>query len=468
MNNAMAIRVVEFRRRNDTVHQLGPRFHRYYEGQFVTESITSLLCHSVGALCVERDGRRNLLYIGEAQVDTWLDFIFSNLGSDGTKDKDKPNDERIPLDNGTEPMDETFRDLETVSMTSDQILEKVWGLPPKHNKPTTGPETAGVRSELIDNILEESRKKEQRKKNPRTVIEPSPGLLSVLTICELVASRGFRLSDCIEYHRLLVHTSNVNSEMYPYSLGDFRMDRDALELMRSALLDVRPNGFYFSPGLSLTSDLNDIYEHIKEELKNRKKLFPGIRKDDWIGNEEIYWGTELLNEMQTLRATVQTTFSVEDMGVLAHAVTTISGSCEPSKHAELVWALIVCPRLFTDLAKLCRVAEPKEFREFPGGKVSISEEQIVIRELPLLSTNSKKERAANDDDETNTGSYSDIDSISATTQYAVPLRMDGDYSADQIIGAFIDVCLRYCWIEKSWRTNVQNYGAAIPPTVLMF
>jgi hypothetical protein len=478
--------VVEFRRRNDTVHQLGSRFHGHYQGQFITESMTPQLCHSVGTFCVEKNGRKTLFFIGEALSDTWLEFIFSSLD---TKSDAKKNDNSkggngrgTPTTEDRGPLDEALQELETASMTSDQILEKVWGLPPKHEKPTAGPEAAGVRSELLDSILEEARKKEQRKRNLRTIIEPSPGLLSVLAVGELAASRGFPLSDCIEYHRLLVHTSNIDKEAYPFTLGDFRMDRDGLELMQNAVLNVKPHGFYFSPGYLLASDLNDIYDHVRKELRNRKQFFPGVSVAGWQGHPELYWGAELLNEMQRLRLTAQTTFSVNDMGILSHAVARVSGACDAAKHAELVWAMIVCPNLFTHLAKFCRTATAGEFKNFLGGSARTDKERMDTSGLPHLS---KDEKGAGDDDndyngdEDNDGYAADPDDdILSDTEaegrrvragrYAVPLCVDGDYSGVQLLGAFIDVCLRYCWIEKCWRTNVQHYGAAIPPTVLMF
>ncbi|KAJ4309603.1 hypothetical protein N0V84_011416 [Fusarium piperis] len=470
--------VVEFCRRNLAVHQLGSRFHRHYQGQFVTESMTPQLCHSVGTFCVEKDGRKTLFYIGEAMSDTWLEFICSNLDTKPNARKNDnskaPDGQETPTTEDGASIDAALRELETASMTSDQILEKVWGLPPKREKPTAGPEAAGVRSELLDNIIEEVQKKEQRKKNLRTIIEPSPGLLSVLTIGELVASRGFPLSDCIEYHRLLVHTSDVDKKAYPFSLGDFRMDRDGLELMRNAILNIKPHGFYFSPGDNLASDLNDIYDHVRSELRNRAHFFPGVAMASWQGNPELYWGAELLNEMQRLRLTAQTTFSVEDMGILSHAVARVLSACDAARHVELVWAMIVCPDLFTHLAKFGRTATADEFTEFLRGSVRTGKERMDTSGLPHLS---KNERQPGDDNDDN-GEEDIDDNISSNTeaedgrvqagQYAVPLCLDGDYSAVQLLGAFIDVCLRYCWIEKSWRTNVQHYGAAIPPTVLMF
>jgi hypothetical protein len=475
--------VVEFCRRKDAVHQLGSRFHRHYQGHFITESMIPQLCHSVGAFCVEKDGRETLFYIGQAMDETWLDFIFSSFDKKSETGKDdnnkaEPEPERSLTDDD-ESLNKALLELETASMTSDQILEKVWGLPPKREKPKPGPEAAGVRSELWDSIIEEAQKKEQRKKSLRTVIEPSPGLLSVLATGELVASRGFPLSSCIEYHRLLIHTSNIDHQTYPFSLGDFRMDRDGLELMRNAILNVKPHGFYLSPSAQLASDLNDIYEHIRTELRKRTQFFSTVTMTGWQGNTELYWGVELLNEMQRLRATAQTSFSVQDMGALSHAVVRVEGAYDAAKHEELVWAMIVCPKLFEHLAEFSKTATEDDLADFLRGSARIDEERMEATGLPHLS---KDRNNVNDDGGENNDNYisdfNDENSLISSTDaedsrvrpgtYAVPLCLDGDYAGVQVLGAFLDVCLRYCWIEKCWRTNVHNFGPTIPPTVLMF
>lgn len=78
------------------------------------------------------------------------------------------------------------------------MLDKLWHVPPLPKKLNGGgPMKGEVRSELVKTVADEARKR-QRKKGVNEVIEPCPGLFSVLDQHEMASCRGLDLSNCLE------------------------------------------------------------------------------------------------------------------------------------------------------------------------------------------------------------------------------------------------------------------------------
>lgn len=446
--------VVEFRRRTKLNNQLSLKFHSHYTKRILPpdESLPLLfhqLCNSVGGMGVDTDGKRRLLYLGYADYNHILEVLEGLKREEETDEKEQEAQEIDGISKGSsQTMVDVFQELEATNMSDDDILEKVWGLPPKtKKKPANDPKKSEVRSELVDDIEEQRKKKERKKRALKEVLIPCPGLLSVIVSGDLAASRELDIANAYEYHRRLVPFAKINRETYPFNLGDLYMGRDTLELMKNALSHIKARAFFFSPTSVLAGDLMDVYEHVREEYLQAARVFTTADEAHWNGWNELWNGAELINEMQRLWKSIQREFSVEDVAVVSQASITVRRLIKP-ENADLGWALLVCPKLFRRLAKFLSKAEGSDLQIFLNTTIEIEKENVngAGFESNLRLGDAKEEDAT----------------------YAVPLCRDGTFTAVELTAAFMDLWLTFYWIEMKWTTNVHIYGGSIPPTILMF
>jgi hypothetical protein len=304
------------------------------------------------------------------------------------------------------------------------------------------------------------------------VIKPSPGLLSVAIQAEMACSRGLDLTNCIEYDRAFVLEDMVDETTYPYRLGNMAMGLETLGLFKDAMLSLKPDGFYFSPAGTLSADVNDVYRHVKKKLATLERLTPEISQGDWKGFEELYWASEMCNAIQSIPRKAQSVFSVADMVLMAKACASLQKLIEPAGQ-DLVWAMLVCPKLFSGVAGRVRKMSTSDIKTTLKTLVKIQSKKLdctalmgfdsVDSEKALVDTTTV-ERAENGETSDDLSDDEDEDNH----VYSVPLCADGEFSTAQLVAAFVEVCLTFYWLEKKWITDVSMYSAAIPPTVMMF
>ena len=355
-------------------------------------------------------------------------------------------------------------------MNDDEILEKVWGVSLEESRKNRGhgPKKGEIRSELVKNAADENQKKKREERGVMEVIKPSPGILSVVIQSEMACSRGLDLTDCIEYDRAFVLEDMVDEATYPYKLGNMAMSLDTLKLFKDAMLRLKPDGFHFSPAGTLSADISDVYRHVKKKLTSLGRLTPEIPQADWKGSEELYWASEMCNAIQLIPRKAQSVFSVADMGLMAKASACLQKFIEPTGQ-DLVWAMLVCPKLFSSLAsrfsKLSN-SDLKAIVKIQSHKLdctALMGSDTAEPEKALVDTTTVEKKKAG---ETSDDGSDDEDEDSHI--YSVPLCADGEFSTKQLVSAFVDVCLTFYWLERKWITDVSMYSAAIPPTVIMF
>lgn len=476
--------VAEFRRRNDMIDQLSKEASRYFRKQAVGTSCSLIprLCHALGGFCITVDGQDRLFYVGPQDFDRTIHFFLEALKKNAEEDQDKSKDEDAKSEKSSATNDnenesdsdsnfsseasstrELFEDIEKKSMPDEEILEKLWGVQQVDIKRRgLGVKKGELRGDLVKSATEEMKKKQRKERGLKEALLPCPGLLSVVIQGEMVTSYGLDISSCIEYHRIFSIDENITERDYPYHLGNMYMDLDTLKLFKNALLRLKPDGFYFCPTSVLSADINDIYTHVRRGLVGTEQVFPDIAARDWNGNEDLYWVVRLCKEMQAKRRKARATFSIEDMTIISKASECLQ---RQSSSPDLSWALLVCPALFKDMQTRLGSSDATTLKSLLVSDFRIEKEVLVYRELADVAKESN-EKLKDDDD-------SDVDAeVTGRTgdggiDYVVPECLDGTFTGSHIVAAFLDVCLTFYWLEKSWLTDVCMYTAAIPSTVMM-
>lgn len=481
--------VVEFRRRAVSVNYLPASVYDYYKDREETlpSTFVSRLCYSMGGFSVERNGKRQLFFIGSCDFERTLELLLAGIekkrdkdkgeGEDGKKTDQERKDKGTPeRQDSMESMNDIFQELETKSLDDDEILEKVWGVPIEETrkKRGLGPRKSEIRSELVKNAAEENRKKARKERGVVDVIKSSPGVLSITIQAEMACSRGLDLSNCVEYDRAFVSEEMVDETTHPYKLGNMAMDIEALRLFKDAMLVLKPDGFYFSPAGTLSADINDVYRHVKKGLAMPTRITPELSEADWSGFEDLYWASEMCNIIQTapFKMQVSSALSVFDMRLMSKACACLQNLIEPTGQ-DLVWAMLVSPKLFSNVARRIRRISSLSVKTTLDIVVKIANEKLdytVLMESDAAEPEKGATEAAvavNERDDDGSEDLSD-DEDEDSHICSVPLCADGEFSCAQLVAAFLEVCLTFYWLERKWITDVSMYSAAIPPTVMMF
>jgi hypothetical protein len=168
--------------------------------------------------------------------------------------------------------------------------------------------------------------------------------------------------------------------------------------------------------------------------------------------------------MQAKRRKARATFSVNDMGIISKASLCLQERFKSSSE-DLFWAMLVCPALFTDLKTRIQGSNAASLKPMLSCVVQINSEVLSCTEL--ANTPEEKGEKDNDDARSDASAPGVVDGRTGDDEYVVPQCADGKYTGAQIIGAYLDACLTFYWIEKKWVSDVSMYSAAIPPTVMM-
>jgi len=485
--------VAEFRRRTIMINQLSEDIHKHYKTSDLTSQSTlvSRLCYSLGGLCANVNGSDNLFYIGPWDAERTIEYLLEGVRETVDKKDDKDDDaksEDHESDGGSKASNtasdsdddsdgsssdggnsvrEVFNHLEKNSIPDEEMLEKVWGLQPLEiKKRGLGVKKGEVRGELIKSAPDEARKRHRKEKGLREALVPCPGILSVVIQGEVATSCGIDLTKCVEYHRVFSYFEEVRAKQHPYRMGNMVMDRATLKLFKSSLLKLKPDGFYFTPTGVLSADITDIYTHVRSGLFGLDQVCSEFSSAAWNNSKDLFWASKLCNEMQQKRRKARVIFSVNDMGIISKASLCLQKNAYASD--QLFWSLLVCPALFKDVMERLQNIDAESLKLLLDCGVQINNEVLVCPELTQVAKKSNEK--ANDDDDGSEVSV-EVDHQGRTGEgevdYAVPECAEGDFSGMDIIGAFLNVCLTFFWIEKRWISDVSIYTAAIPPTVMM-
>jgi hypothetical protein len=486
--------VVEFRRRAVLGDELPLKFHKYYKNRepFADSTLVSRLCYALGGFSVEKDGKRELFFIGSCDYESTLEMLLAGLekrkdGDNGQDEEGKKTDQeeegkekdkaerRDSFDSMDDDMDDIFKELEIKSLDDDEILEKVWGVPMDESRRRRGlgPKKGEIRSELVKNVAEENRKKKRKEKGLVDVIKTSPGLLSIAIQSEMACSRGLDLTNCLEYDRAFVLEDMVDDATYPHRLGNMAMSLETLKLFKDAMLALKPDGFYFSPTGTLSADVNDVYRHVKSKVAKLARITPETAQAEWKGFDELYWASEMCNSIHLIPRKARIVLSVADMGLMAKACASLHEFIKPTGQ-DLVWAMLVCPKLFSRVSASVGKMSATEIKTTLKKTVNIKNENLDCTALMgpdvvgsekafVGTTTAERGDKGADSDESDDENEDENSHI-----FAVPLCSDGEFSTAQLVAAFVNVCLTFYWLERKWVSDVSMYSAAIPPTVMMF
>ncbi|RSM09366.1 hypothetical protein CEP52_004208 [Fusarium oligoseptatum] len=308
-------------------------------------------------------------------------------------------------------------------------------------------------------------------------LRPSPGLLSVSVQGELAYNRGLSVTNCREYEREYVE--DVDHKAYPHNLGDLYMGWELLELVKEALMLLRPDGFYFSPTYHLYRDICEVYHDIQDQSNVIKEVFPSefipVPQKEVKPNRTTSSGTnstassslapeskrleclrvamDLCNELQRTRKKARACFSVGDMRLLAKAASVLRDvflkpKTGDSKHEpqDLAWAMLYCGKLSRSILKAVKRAPVSEFLT-----------TRVICKDGVLDCEAIGRVAAQE------GDHLDLEDW----RFDVPLVANGEFTGEQVVAAVAVTFITYYWIDKEWITDVAVYDNTIPQSVLM-
>lgn len=418
--------IVEYRRRRLFDNQLSSHVHGYYSERGIPVRpvcLGSRLWQSINGLYLPNG---KLLYLG------------------GT---DRKSEMLADLDKNTQSIEDLCNTVMASDPTDEEMRRMLWGRKAKRpdtvsptaveKGPTQAPESQSILESLCG-LSSRDRLKEGTYDRSMTleVLKPCPGLLSVIVEGELANVRGLDLKHCHEYHRLYTDLDEVSAKTHPHQLGRFRVDDDLLALLKDAVLNLKPDGFYFSPTFHLYRDIIEIWKHVDDQSNVLKEIFPKTKEWKTLSttqNKDLYHAMTLCNEFQHIKITSRAVFTIDDMGVISKASVSLRRIVS-QEGLDLIWAIIVSPDLFTGLV-----------------------EQMAQMEVEAVIKTTVK----------CTGKTLDCTSLGLDKRYPVPLMDDGKFSGTQILAALMDVFLTYFWFESCWISDVAVYDATVPQSVIM-
>jgi len=101
-----------------------------------------------------------------------------------------------------------FNNIEKNELPDDEILEKLWEVQPMEMKRhDLGPKKGEMRSELIKSAADEAKKKQRKEQGVKEILEPYPGLLTVIILKEMATVATW----------ILQTASNIIDSSVPYN-----------------------------------------------------------------------------------------------------------------------------------------------------------------------------------------------------------------------------------------------------------
>jgi hypothetical protein len=337
--------IVAFRRRMVPRNQLSHGLHEYYRTLTTVKPrspcLVSRLWLSINAMYLQNDSENatgEVLYMG-------------GMADRYRKDQD---DELSSIDEIFEVV------MESDTLLPDEDIKKL--LRGKKSN----------RSEAPDSILallsDLSKKTEEgkRKDTQLEVLNPSPGLLSKIAEGEFAVSRGLDIfGHCHEYERTYTDPENVEATSHPYNISGLCMDQDTLKLLKRAILQLRPDGFYFIASPLFCADHRQIRSHVDKWANSMdlRPLFSTEHLEAWRSatinsnnpnnhDNQLYNAMVLCNELLNIKKTSQAMFTIDEMKLISQASESLrqivkSRSSEPIPPLGLRSAGLSLVRTFT-------------------------------------------------------------------------------------------------------------------------
>jgi hypothetical protein len=344
-------------------------------------------------------------------------------------------------------------------LDDNEIRRLLWGKKKNHPdaiRTAAPPESQGKKSSLFSKQLDEFLGlKSNSAKGKLEVLTPCPGLLSKVVQGELIISRGLNPNDCRELHRTYVDPDDWDREAYPYKIGDFRMAEAELIVLKEAYLQLKPDGFYWSPSKCLRSDTYELMKHIDPLSDDRActhVISEEVRQQwkDYIGTQssgspiaQLYYAMLLCDNLQNIKVSTVARYTIADMGLISKASVSLRGIVG-NRAQDLIWAMIASPELVSDLFPLFKTLQAEDVCNSTVKCQDGTLDCMLLMKLPDSPHGSARE-----------------------AKYKVPLLKDGEFSGIQLLAAFFDVFVTYFWIEESVITNVALYDATIPNSITM-
>ncbi|KAF8462320.1 hypothetical protein BDZ91DRAFT_735041 [Kalaharituber pfeilii] len=395
--------------------------------------------------------------------------------------------------------EEVVRDVMDMpnNVSEDDLREYAWGSQRSQWPEQVKHDGDGLSQLLPSDLFDISRLQRERNGRKRTleVLKECPGLLHTVADGGWAETRGLDWRHKVyEYDRQYKDSGEVREINYPYGMGDLRMDEELLKLIKSALSQLKPDGFYFCPSSHMKKDLNEIFEHITHRIEESKNKYICKCPDNMpkrygeVGYENrkiIYHATVVVNEMQRLLKVGRTHVSVEDLQIMyiaSEELSKILGKALSDGGTDLEWALIYSPKLFQDLMRRlqCQDFSFDELLKMKSAVVlrmdtktnhgeidctQISRPQTSMRPLTdgkhLIPLVASKLRTRTEKDES--GVNEDAARPEGGTAHNGEIQLDGA----TVLAAFLNVVLVYFWVRKSWITDVTRYDTTIPQSVTM-
>lgn len=279
-----------------------------------------------------------------------------------------------------------------------------------------------------------------------------PGLLSTDFEGQLANSRGLDIKKCSEYRRIYVHTmSEAEQERFQFSLGNLRMDKFLLSQIKEAVGLLKPDGYYFTPVATLDFDLLEILHAVVQSCGSKKqRIFPFRKLSDWPKDNEhkdqLYHAMMLCNEFQHISSNGRGNFTISDMVVVAKTSYTLRATMRPP--ADLFWAMVISPELYTDVAEAF-----EKLLRFDSLDRMVRCENEVLDCTEILRDHIVRQNGDG--------------TVRTAYTYKTPLCANGQYTGWQLLAAFTDLMVTYLWFNKSWISDVGRYDNVIPQTVTM-
>jgi hypothetical protein len=480
--------VAQFRPRRKPRDQISPSLHSYYDPQdLVLPSKTSVLCSRLWTAIngyVLQENR--VLYLGGADKHKRPQDIDDDAEMGNEELLRNIMKEDLPEQ---ELMRQMFGKKEARSTALNQEVERTRSAMAQKTTGSLGRDTT---ESFLESILNTEKQKIDRKE----VLRPCPGLLSTVVEGQLAFSRGLEEPNYtyIEYDRKYAVLEDIDRLQYPFNLGDLYLDGKLLKLVKEAVLQLQPDGFYFSPSFFVASDLREIFENIQAQSNTLKEVFPssctqGLETLNGSGGDIeglmrsltavmsrtrshapesppapeknrhviLVKAMELCNDLQRTRKTARAHFSVPDMQLIAKAASSLRTEFlqprENTQTLDLVWALIYSRQVVRAVLRALSKAPMARFLETP---VFCKNNKLDLVGLLGDALHDEMEEKQNDDEENQIPGH-----------YHIPHLDDGNFTGEDILAALALVFLTYFWIDKSWITDTSHYDATIPHSVLM-
>ncbi|KAL1614403.1 hypothetical protein SLS56_012106 [Neofusicoccum ribis] len=306
--------ICEYRPRRHLENQLPQQVHDSYKDTKKPDqphSLKSRLWQSINGMSMLDD---RLLYLGGTDrrrpgedLQRSVDGLLDSNKSSADSDTSRPQNDHL--------FDELMM---AADLTQEDVIGRMAG--GKKEQPDEFTSRLKQLEKEID-FLPEFLRGIAQKKGTKEVLQPCPGLLSVVIEGELAQSRGLDIGQCQEYHHTYTEHDKVDRKKYPYSLGALCMDDDLLELMKDAIALLKPDGFYFSPTAHLYSDVAEVYSHVDSQSNKLERIFPDTLLTDMSANHqdirELHDSMVLCNKLQHIRKNVRAVFTVVEILMMA-------------------------------------------------------------------------------------------------------------------------------------------------------